>query len=166
MDVNELARSTLNLVHSELIGRRIRVNISLSPQAPFVLGDAVQLQQVVLKLLLNAADAVNEMPILAAYRFHLSSGDEGGAGRDRRGRPWLGLAGVASAAVPAVLHHEGERTAMDAGVTLEDVQGLLVAVAPIVGTARVLSASVNVAEGIGFAIDLLEASLEADADEG
>ena len=62
VDVNELARSTLNLVHSELIGRRIRVNISLSSQAPFVLGDAVQLQQVVLNLLLNAADAVNEMP--------------------------------------------------------------------------------------------------------
>jgi signal transduction histidine kinase len=62
VDVNELARSTLNLVHSELIGRRIRVNISLSAQAPFVMGDAVQLQQVVLNLLMNAADAVNEMP--------------------------------------------------------------------------------------------------------
>jgi PAS domain S-box-containing protein len=62
VDVNELARSTLKLVHSELIGRRIRVNISLSSHAPLVTGDAVQLQQVVLNLLMNAADAVNEMP--------------------------------------------------------------------------------------------------------
>jgi alkylhydroperoxidase/carboxymuconolactone decarboxylase family protein YurZ len=53
--------------------------------------------------------------------------------------------------------------AMDAGVTLEDVQGLLVAVAPIVGTARVFSATVNIAKGIGFAVELLEDSLEADA---
>ena len=52
--------------------------------------------------------------------------------------------------------------AMDAGVTLEDVQGLLVAVAPIVGTARVFSATVNIAKGIGFAVELLEDSLEAD----
>jgi alkylhydroperoxidase/carboxymuconolactone decarboxylase family protein YurZ len=55
--------------------------------------------------------------------------------------------------------------AMDAGVTLEDVQGLLVAVAPIVGTARVLSASVNLAKGIGFVIALVEAELEADEDD-
>jgi alkylhydroperoxidase/carboxymuconolactone decarboxylase family protein YurZ len=53
--------------------------------------------------------------------------------------------------------------AMDAGVTLEDVQGLLVAVAPVVGTARVFSATVNIAKGIGFAVELLEESLEADA---
>jgi hypothetical protein len=47
-------------------------------------------------------------------------------------------------------------------VTLEDVQGLLVAVSPIVGTTRVLSASVNLARGIGFAIALIEEELEAE----
>jgi hypothetical protein len=52
--------------------------------------------------------------------------------------------------------------AMDAGITLEDVQGLLVAVSPIVGTTRRLSASVNLAEGIGSAIGLMDAELEAD----
>jgi hypothetical protein len=54
--------------------------------------------------------------------------------------------------------------AMEAGVTLLDVQGVLVAVAPVVGTARVLSASVNIAKGIGYAVALTEAELEAEAD--
>ena len=40
---------------------------------------------------------------------------------------------------------------MESGVTLEDVQNGLVAVAPIIGTARTLSASVNIAEALGFA---------------
>jgi alkylhydroperoxidase/carboxymuconolactone decarboxylase family protein YurZ len=76
------------------------------------------------------------------------------------------LAALVAVDAPASSYVMNAGAAMDAGVTLEDIQGLLVAVAPIVGTARVLSASINVAEGIGFAIDLLEASLEADADEG
>ena len=53
--------------------------------------------------------------------------------------------------------------AMAANVTLADVQGLLVAVAPVVGTARVLSASVNIAKGIGYAVALVEGELEAEA---
>ncbi len=53
-------------------------------------------------------------------------------------------------------------TAADVGVTLEDVQGVLVAVAPIVGTTRVVSASANIAKALGFAIAVAEAELEAE----
>ena len=60
----------------------------------------------------------------------------------------------------------------DVGLTLEDAQGLLVAVAPVVGTARVVSAAGNLTDALGFVIDLviaeaeaeLEAELEAEAD--
>ena len=45
----------------------------------------------------------------------------------------------------------------DAGATLEDVQNVLVAVAPIVGTARVVSA---IAEALGFAISAAEAKAQ------
>jgi alkylhydroperoxidase/carboxymuconolactone decarboxylase family protein YurZ len=55
--------------------------------------------------------------------------------------------------------------AMDAGVTLEDVQGVLVAIAPIVGTARVVAASSAIAAALGFAVAVLEAELEAELDE-
>jgi alkylhydroperoxidase/carboxymuconolactone decarboxylase family protein YurZ len=50
--------------------------------------------------------------------------------------------------------------AADAGVTLEDVQNVLVAVAPIVGTARVVSAAANIAEALGFAISAVEAKAQ------
>ena len=52
--------------------------------------------------------------------------------------------------------------AMEAGVTIQQVQDVLVAVAPIVGTARVMSASLAITEALGVAIVILEAELEAE----
>src|SRR5271170_6201851 len=52
--------------------------------------------------------------------------------------------------------------AADSGITLDDVEDILVAVAPIVGTARVVSAAANIAEGLGFVIALAEAELEEE----
>ncbi len=46
--------------------------------------------------------------------------------------------------------------ALESGVTIEDVQDVLVAVAPIIGTARTMSAAVNISEALGFAITVLE----------
>jgi hypothetical protein len=52
------------------------------------------------------------------------------------------------------------------GVSLEDVQGVLVAVAPIVGTARVVSAATKITQALDFVIEVtvaeIEAELEAD----
>jgi len=45
---------------------------------------------------------------------------------------------------------------VESGVTVERVQDLLVAIAPIIGTARVMSAAVNIAEALGFAIAVME----------
>ena len=59
--------------------------------------------------------------------------------------------------------------AADAGITLEDVQDVLVAVAPIVGTSRVVSAVGSISDALGFVIALaeLEAELEeAEDDDG
>jgi alkylhydroperoxidase/carboxymuconolactone decarboxylase family protein YurZ len=46
--------------------------------------------------------------------------------------------------------------AVETGVTIEDAQNVLVAVAPIIGTARVMSAAVNIAEALGLAIAVIE----------
>ena len=46
---------------------------------------------------------------------------------------------------------------VEAGVTLEQVQDVLVAVAPIIGTARVMAAAEHIAEALGFAIAVAEA---------
>ncbi len=52
-------------------------------------------------------------------------------------------------------------TAADVGLTIEDAQGILIAVAPIVGAPRVVSAAQNITQALGFAIAVLEAALEA-----
>jgi len=48
--------------------------------------------------------------------------------------------------------------AIESGVTLEQAQDVLVAVAPIVGTPRTASATAKIAEALGLALDLAEAA--------
>lgn len=48
--------------------------------------------------------------------------------------------------------------AVEAGVSLDDVQNVLIAVAPIIGTARTSSAAVGIAEALGLAIQMAESS--------
>ena len=50
--------------------------------------------------------------------------------------------------------------AVESGVTVKDVQNVLVAVAPIIGTARTMSAAVNITEALGFAIAVMEEETE------
>ncbi|MDN4644175.1 carboxymuconolactone decarboxylase [Arthrobacter sp. PsM3] len=49
---------------------------------------------------------------------------------------------------------------IESGVTAKDVQNVLVAVAPIIGTARTMSAAINISEALGFAIAVMEDEAE------
>lgn len=51
--------------------------------------------------------------------------------------------------------------AADAGVTLADAQGALVAISPVVGSARVAAAAGNILRAFGFAALAAEAEAEA-----
>jgi alkylhydroperoxidase/carboxymuconolactone decarboxylase family protein YurZ len=55
--------------------------------------------------------------------------------------------------------------AADAGVTVERVQDILIAVAPIVGTPRTVSAAAKITEALGIAVVAIEAELEAEEAE-
>ena len=74
------------------------------------------------------------------------------------------IAALVAVDAPAASYALNVEAATDAGLTLEDVQDVLVAVAPIVGTSRVVSAAANIAEGLGLVIALAEAELEAELD--
>ena len=63
VNINDLANSTLALLNSELISRRISVKTELRKGLPELLGDPVQLQQVLLNLIMNAMDAMSSTPI-------------------------------------------------------------------------------------------------------
>lgn len=76
------------------------------------------------------------------------------------------LAALVAVDAPAASYLLNLGTAVEMGVTLDDVQGVLVAVAPIVGTARVVSASERITTALGLVIEIAEAELEAElADE-
>lgn len=58
VDANRAVRDTLDLVAAEALRRRVNVVPDLTPSAPPVAADPVQLQQALMNLLLNAIDAV------------------------------------------------------------------------------------------------------------
>jgi PAS domain S-box-containing protein len=61
LDINEAIRETLALVGSALRSRSVAVQTILSADLPLALGDRVQLQQVVMNLTVNGADAMNSV---------------------------------------------------------------------------------------------------------
>ena len=73
------------------------------------------------------------------------------------------IAALVAVDAPPVSYLLNAGAASDVGVTLEDVQGILIAVAPVVGTPRIVSAAGNITRALGFAIAVVEAELEEDA---
>jgi C4-dicarboxylate-specific signal transduction histidine kinase/ABC-type uncharacterized transport system substrate-binding protein len=61
VDLNELVRETLDMLHAELVNRHVTPVLELAEALPAVPGNRVQLQQVVLNLALNAADAMADV---------------------------------------------------------------------------------------------------------
>jgi signal transduction histidine kinase len=59
VDVNALIDDVLRLLKSDIIARRIEVRFTHDERIPTVLGDPVQLRQVVMNLLVNAEDAIS-----------------------------------------------------------------------------------------------------------
>jgi hypothetical protein len=54
----------------------------------------------------------------------------------------------------------------EAGLTLDDVQGVMIAVAPVVGTTRVMSAGGHILRALGMAIAVSDAEDADELDEG
>jgi PAS domain S-box-containing protein len=74
-DINDLVTSTLALLNSELISRRTSVKAELAKGLPPLLGDPVQLQQVLVNLIMNAMDAMSSTPMakrLVTITTHLN----------------------------------------------------------------------------------------------
>jgi signal transduction histidine kinase len=64
LDVGELVREVARLVSSDALLRNVAVHLQLEPGLPPVLGDRVQIQQVMLNLLLNGLDAMQGLDAL------------------------------------------------------------------------------------------------------
>lgn len=62
LSVNELAAGVARLMGSDLVIRQVSLRLELDPTVRPIVGDRIQLQQVLLNLLLNAVDAVADLP--------------------------------------------------------------------------------------------------------
>ena len=60
LDLNEALEDVARLVSGDAVVRGVSIQLELASGLPFVLGDRVQLQQVVLNLVLNGMDAMRE----------------------------------------------------------------------------------------------------------
>ena len=60
LNVNDVIRDALRLMHSDLVSRQVTMNLDLADALPKVDGDRVQLQQVLLNLVINAREAMDD----------------------------------------------------------------------------------------------------------
>ncbi|MGW1591784.1 carboxymuconolactone decarboxylase family protein [Streptomyces sp. NPDC002386] len=73
------------------------------------------------------------------------------------------IAALAAMDAPAISYLAHVDPAIKANLTVEQVQDVLVAIAPVVGTARVMAAAGHITEALGFAVAVAESDAEAMA---
>jgi signal transduction histidine kinase len=61
LNINEPIQEVITLVSSDVLRSKIKLSVDLAADLPRVVGDRVQLQQVILNLILNAKDAVSAL---------------------------------------------------------------------------------------------------------
>jgi PAS domain S-box-containing protein len=61
LDVNDLVREVIALLQRELISHRVTLRTEFAPALPTILGDRVQLQQVVINLVINGVEAMQSV---------------------------------------------------------------------------------------------------------
>jgi C4-dicarboxylate-specific signal transduction histidine kinase len=61
LDLNEVARETIALVQRELASHVVSLRMELAPALPWILGDRVQLQQVIINLVMNGIEAMESV---------------------------------------------------------------------------------------------------------
>jgi PAS domain S-box-containing protein len=61
LDVSDVVRETIPLVQRELISNQVLLRMELAPALPMILGDRVQLQQVIINLVMNGIEAMQSV---------------------------------------------------------------------------------------------------------
>jgi 4-carboxymuconolactone decarboxylase len=99
--------------------------------------------------------ALNDEAALEAA-LHVSLSDSPASGLDEKSSALVRLAGLIGVRSSAASYEWGVAAALAAGATDEEVVGVLLAVAPVVGSPRVTCASADIARALGHDLDLPE----------
>ncbi len=75
------------------------------------------------------------------------------------------IAALIAVDAPAASYLANAGAAADSGITAEDIQAIMIGVAPVVGTPRVVAAGGNILRALGIAIAVADAET-AEKDEG
>jgi 4-carboxymuconolactone decarboxylase len=75
------------------------------------------------------------------------------------------LAALVASGAPAASYALNLTVAGEVGLDADDVRGVLAAIAPIVGTSRVVGATGRIVVALGVAIEVASAQLDGDTDE-
>jgi alkylhydroperoxidase/carboxymuconolactone decarboxylase family protein YurZ len=76
------------------------------------------------------------------------------------------IAALIAVDAPPVSYLANAGAAADSGVTADDVQGVMIAIAPVVGTPRVVAAGGKILAALGFEIMVAEAEMADEAGAG
>jgi alkylhydroperoxidase/carboxymuconolactone decarboxylase family protein YurZ len=74
------------------------------------------------------------------------------------------VAALIAVGAPPASYLANAAAAADSGVTADDIQAVMIGVAPVVGTARVVAAGGNILRALGFAIAVAEAEMADETD--
>jgi hypothetical protein len=74
------------------------------------------------------------------------------------------MAALIAVGAPPASYLANLTAAEETAMTAEDVQGVMIAVAPLVGTARVVAAGGNIMRAMGLAIAVAESEMALDSD--
>jgi PAS domain S-box-containing protein len=61
LDINDVVREVIALVQRELMNHQVSLQIELAPTLPTIVGDRVQLQQVIINLVINGTEAMQSV---------------------------------------------------------------------------------------------------------
>ena len=76
LDINEVIHEVIGLTHSEILRNRVVLRTDLADGLPAVLGDRIQLQQMILNLVINAIEAMSTVEDLSRELLVTSHRDE------------------------------------------------------------------------------------------
>jgi alkylhydroperoxidase/carboxymuconolactone decarboxylase family protein YurZ len=76
------------------------------------------------------------------------------------------MAALIAVDAPPASYLANAGAAADSGVTADDIQAVMIAVAPVVGTARVVSAAGKILRALGVAIAVADSEMADDGDTG
>jgi len=76
LDINDVISEVIALVHRELTSLQVSLRMELAPALPMILGDRVQLQQVIINLVMNGIEAMRSITERPRELVILSRRDE------------------------------------------------------------------------------------------